>query len=410
MNAKPGSFLHTLFLGALSAIPPISIDMALPALLAMENAYPGAEMKGALTLSLFLAGFAIAPLVAGALADRFGRRPLVLWGLATMSASAMACALAPNFNFLLACRLVQGLGAGVCVVMPIAIVRDHFEGKAAQVKLSQMVAVLGVAPIVAPSLGAWVLTHTSWRSIFLLQATLSLLLAMAIRSCMPESLKPEHRQPLDPRGLLRAHRIVLSNPSFRNFALMLAFAFATIFVYISGSSAMFMGALGLPPATFSQMFGLTAGGLVAGSVVGVLLAERGVSSSSLLKAGLLGMVLLTAILLALALARQRQAWVLVLLFGMILVAFGLAAPSLTHEAMQPVPQRAGAAAGMLRSLQMGMGALASGLVAVVIPMRQPVVAVAGLMLAFAAGAAMLLLFKQRGPKVSEPSFPKGPCG
>lgn len=129
---SPDSFLFTVMLGALAALPPLSIDMGLPAIPAIEASFLGANGQGPLTLSLFLLGFSVSPLVCGSLSDRYGRKPVLLFGLVLFSLSVGACSFSSTLGNLLGYRLLQGIGAGFCVVMPFAIVRNLFDGAVAQ--------------------------------------------------------------------------------------------------------------------------------------------------------------------------------------------------------------------------------------------------------------------------------------
>jgi DHA1 family bicyclomycin/chloramphenicol resistance-like MFS transporter len=406
VKLRPDSLFYTFILAALSAIPPMSIDMTLPAIPAMENAFPQALHRGAWTLSVFLVGFALSPLFAGALADRYGRRPVLLWGLSLLTLAAGACALAQGFALLLLFRLVQGLAAGVCVVMPMAIIRDLFEGPTARLKLAQTVAVLGLAPIVAPMLGSWVLQAGDWRMILWLQAIAGLLLLIMTAVGLHETLGPEHRQPLTVTSLVSAYRTVLLNAQFRNFTLAFAFGFACIFTYISSSSAVLMGELGLSASSFSLVFGATALGLVLGSIIGGKLSQRGTTAPALIRFGLGGMIALALALAMANVAGEAHVWVMMPAVALVLGAFGLAGPNLVHEAMAPVPKFAGAASGISRGAQMGMGALASALVAIATPWGHPVASMGLLMVAFSGMAGAIALLQLRKPQVDGPS-PQG---
>lgn len=156
MRIRPGSVGFTLLLGALSMLPPFSIDMGLPALSIMAQSLGTTSAGASLSLSVFMLGFALAPLCYGPLSDRYGRRPLLLVGCAVFVAAGVGCAASGSLPILLFWRFIQGAGAGAGFVLVLAVIRDTFEGAAARARLSYVTLVMGVAPMVAPKIGAWV--------------------------------------------------------------------------------------------------------------------------------------------------------------------------------------------------------------------------------------------------------------
>ena len=162
---QPQSVLFAIYLGALAALPPISIDMALPALVDIAGSLHASASQAGLTLSLFMAGFALGPIVYGPLCDARGRKPTLLLGLALFTLGGIGSAVAPGISILLGARLIQGIGAGAGMTVALAIVRDLFEGNAMQHRLAAITVVANVAPIVAPSVGVALLAAIEWRGI-----------------------------------------------------------------------------------------------------------------------------------------------------------------------------------------------------------------------------------------------------
>lgn len=399
MALRHDSFAFTAFLGTLTALPPLSIDMGLPGLPAIEATFPDAAGRGPLTLSLFLVGFAISPLICGPLADRFGRRATLLDGLLLFSIAAGACALAPNFTVLLAFRLLQGLAAGACAILPFAIVRDVFEHGSARHKLSQIAAVLGIAPMIAPVLGGWVMTVSDWRMIYAAQAAVGVILLVAGGIGLSESQPVENRRSLNPAQLIGSYRIVLTDRVFVGYSLLYAFAFACMFAFISGAPSVLIGSLSLSTTAFSLLFGLTSCGVLLASLVSGQLSKLHVPSRKIVVVGLLMMIAGAIAAAALVPAGIATTASLMPLMALVLFAFGLLAPSTNHEALQNLPHVAGAAAGVMRCAQMTMGALASAMIAVLEPFGHPAMVMTGLMagMALAAGAIYLWLLPKPGP-------------
>lgn len=385
MALKRDSILYTIFLGALSAVPPLAIDMGLPGIPAIESTFADAAGRGPLTLSLFLAGFALSPLVGGPLADRFGRRGVLMVGLLLFSIAAGACALATSFDMLLFFRLLQGLSAGACVILPLAIVRDVFEGAIARHRLSQVAAVLGIAPMVAPILGGWVMSISGWREIYATQCLTGLILLAVSALGFSETLPVGRRRSLVPSQLVDSYRMVLSDRSFVGYAVVYGLGFACMFSYISGSATVFMGTLGLTGTQFSLLFAVTSCGVFLGSLVSGWLSKRHVPGRRIMTAGLAVMTIAAAIGLLLVLSGVVEIYTLCPLVALIIFAFGLIAPSTNHEAMHNLGAVAGSAAGLLRSIQMLLGAIASALIATLNAFITPPLTMTALM----AGAIML---------------------
>ena len=392
MALRRDSFAFTAFLGALTALPPLSIDMGLPGLPAIEATFADAAGRGPLTLSLFMAGFAISPLICGPLADRFGRRAILLDGLLLFSLAAAACAWAPSFTILLVCRMLQGLAAGACAILPFAIVRDVFEHHVARHQLSRIAAVLGIAPMIAPVLGGWVMTVSDWRMIYAAQAATGLLLLVVAIGTLEESQPVEMRRSLNPAKLIESYRFVLTDRAFLGYALLYACAFAGMFSFISGAPSVLIGSLGLSTTNFSLLFGLSSCGVLIGSLISGKLSQRHVVSTKIVAWGLALTIASALAALALVPFGAVTTWTLMPLMALTLLAFGIIAPSTNHEALQNLPHVAGAAAGIMRCLQMTMGAFASAMIAVFEPFGHPALVMTGLMAAMALVAGAIYLW------------------
>jgi DHA1 family bicyclomycin/chloramphenicol resistance-like MFS transporter len=356
------SFAFTLLLGALAALPPLGIDMSLPALPAIASGLGTSTAAAGATLSIFLLGFAMAPLIFGPLSDRFGRRPVLLTGVAVFAAAGLLSAEAPSIGWLLAGRLTQGMGAGVGAAMPLAIIRDLFTGNAARTRLSYVTVVLSVAPLVAPSLGSAVIPFDGWRGVYLTLGVVSTLLCLVVAFGFAESMNPVRKQSLQPRQLLIRYRRVLGHRASLGFSLINALTFACMFAFISGSPLVLIDGRGFSAAAFSLVFACAGFGTIGGAFLNGQLAKRGVASSRILFCSLLAGSASTLALVALSVTGHDSITTLLPLLMVSNATYGLAGPNATHEALQPLPEAAGIAAAVLRCIQMIAGAGASALV------------------------------------------------
>ncbi|MGI4857557.1 MAG: multidrug effflux MFS transporter [Janthinobacterium lividum] len=386
--------LFAIFLGALAALAPISIDMALPALVEIGASLHATSSQTGLTLSLFMAGFAIGPIVYGPLSDARGRKPVLLLGLALFTSGAVLATLAPSIAVLLVARFIQGLGAGAGMTIALAIVRDRFDGAAMQRRIAAITVVANVAPIIAPTIGVALLPTIHWRGLYGLMAGCGLLVALVTWTGLRETVHgPKTRFSLSLLG--RNYVSVCRDRGVVVAILLNALGFGWMFAYVAGSPLVLEKLLHVSPAVYAGMFALTGAGIVAGASCNAWIAGRGVSGARLLTIAIGLATLSTFGLLALELV----GWVSLATVMPLLIAstfcFGLAAPSATRGALDPLPALAGVTGGLLTSVQMLIGAASSSLVAWLFP-RLGLMAMSGVMTGCAVLALLVLLSAGRG--------------
>ena len=360
---KAQSLKFSFLLASISALTSLAIDMGLPAMPILEKQFHIAPGRGALTLSVFLAGFAFTPLVGGPISDHFGRKPVLFSGLMVFALSALGCALAPNFGTLLAFRVLQGAAAGVSVALPMAIIRDSLSGHTARQAMSQMTTILGVVPVFAPVVGSWVLLVGPWRAIYAVQGGFSLLILAAVLFFFDETHPKERRQASPTRAPLRNYGLLLREPVFVVHALIYACTYACIFSYVSASPVVFMGQMHVQQHVYTLIFGIISACQIAGAVASGFLAGKRLPLRVFLRAGLLLMVVAGLILLSLQIAGLARPLAFVLPTMLVMTAFGFMAPSLMLGSLEPVPHVAGAGSGAIRCTQMLFGSGGSALLA-----------------------------------------------
>jgi DHA1 family bicyclomycin/chloramphenicol resistance-like MFS transporter len=363
MRIPPASTAFTLLLSFLVALPSFGIDMSLPALTATGAALGVAPAQAGLMMSLFMLGFAVAPLFYGPASDRYGRKPIVVFACLLFIIAGIGCVLAQSLPILLMWRVVQGAGAGASMSIALAIIRDLFEGQAARTKLSYVTVAMMIVPMIAPTAGAVLLSLGGWRIIHAVLAGVGLLLLLAILLGFAESARFDPTNRLIPSVIARNYLRVLAHPICLGYIIVNAAAFGALFAYVSGSPLFLMNVVGLRPDQYGLVFAATSLGIMGGAFLNSRLISWDVLPSYPLTAGLLLAAVATMLLLAMTLAGWMPLPLVISLLVLANLAFGLTAPNAMQGAMQPLPQIAGAAGAVTGFIQMMMGAAASGLVA-----------------------------------------------
>ncbi|MFJ2955637.1 multidrug effflux MFS transporter [Streptomyces sp. NPDC087270] len=361
-QARAG-FVVTLALGGLTALPPLSMDMYLPALPRVSQALHASSATAQISVTACLAGMALGQLVVGPLSDRWGRRAPLLTGMVIYVLATVACAFAPTVALLIAFRLIQGLAGSAGIVISRAVVRDMYDGLAMARFFSNLQLISGVAPIIAPAIGGQVLRLTDWRGIFVLCAVVGTLLTLVCWRRLQESLPPEGRHAGGLTSTFGSIRGLVADRVFTGYVLAASFAFAALFTYVSASSFVVQDIYGASPQTYGLLFGLNSVGLVAvGQFNGKVLMGR-VEMNKVLGVGLAlitlastALVLLTTGVLGRATLPEIAAALFVLMASM-----GLVMPTANTSALLRTRRHAGAASALLGTSSFLVGAVLSPL-------------------------------------------------
>ena len=352
-----------LVLGSLIALGPLTIDMYLPALPTLADDLRTTAAAAQLTLTGTLVGLALGQLLVGPLSDTFGRRRPLLVGVGVHVVASLLCLVAPNIEVLGGLRMLQGIGAASATVVSMAIVRDLFVGRAAATLFSRLMLVLGVAPVVAPTLGGEILRFTSWRGVFAVLAVLALALLVMAALALPETLPPERRRPLGLGNTARTYRALLRDRTFVGLVLVAGLAMAGLFGYVAGSSFVFQEQFGLDQQQFGLLFGAGAIFLIGGTQLNAVLLRR-FEPRVLLPAALVLGTAAGVVLLLLAASDTGGLVGLVVPLWTVLFAVGVVLPNAPALALARHGETAGTAAALLGAVQMGVGAVISPLVGV----------------------------------------------
>lgn len=261
-------------LGFFIAVGPAATDMYLPSFPAVEASFGTAPGTAQLTLAAWFAGLAVGQITQGTLSDRFGRRRPMILGSIVFTLSTVGCALAPSLGWLAAFRALSAIGASAGMVIARAMVRDLADGHHAAIMMSRLVLVMGVAPILAPSVGGLVLTFAHWRVIFWILSAYGAMCILLAWKVLPETLPPERRARLGLGQQVERYKSILRERGFLTHAAMGGSGSFCMFAYLAGSSPVFILGFGLTPSEFALIFGLCSCGLIAGSQINARLLPR----------------------------------------------------------------------------------------------------------------------------------------
>ena len=348
-------------LACLGTLGPFSIDTYLPAFAGIATSIGATPAQMQQTLSAYLFGFAVMNLFHGALSDSFGRRPVVLWGVAVFTIASAGCALAQNIGTLVFWRAVQGMSAGAGIVVSRAVIRDMFPPADAQRVMSQVTIYFGIAPAVAPMVGGFLFIHADWHSIFWFLTAVGALLWTANWRLLPETLHPTLQHPFDVRSLMRAYWTLASSPCFLMLALASGIPFNGMFLYVL-SAPVFLGEhLKLGPGQFFWFFCLTIGGIMSGAWLSGRMAGK-VAPKRQIRHGFVIMIGVSLVNLLLNLLFEPQAWWALPPLAIFAFGWALMVPVVTLMVLDLAPERR----GMASSLQACIGSVANGFVAGVV--------------------------------------------
>ena len=348
-------------LGTLIGITPFSIDMYLPGFPAIASDLHTEISQVMLSLTSFFVGVAVGQLFLGPLSDRYGRKTPLLFGLALYVVASIGCIFARSVHALIILRVVQALGGCAGMVISRAMVRDMFSGSEIAKVFSLLMLVMGVAPILAPTIGGIVTTALGWRYIFVVLTLIGLFLLVISIRVLPETRGPDTSLSLHPIRVLREYLSVFQEPRFATYALTGGFASAGLFAYIAGSPFVFMKLFGVSEQHYGWIFGMNACGLILASQINRVLLRKRTSTDIVLKASTLQCTV--GLLLAMGTLTHLISFggTFLLIFGFMMIQ-GFVFPNASALAIEPFTRNAGSASALLGCLQMTSGAIASALV------------------------------------------------
>jgi DHA1 family bicyclomycin/chloramphenicol resistance-like MFS transporter len=350
-------------LGSLCVVTPFAIDMYLPAFSKIAAEFNTSTSTISISLSTYFVGFALGQLIYGPLLDRYGRKRPLYVGLLIYVLCSIGCAAAPNFRTLVALRFLEALGGCVAQVGAIAMVRDFFPVKESAKVFSLLFLMIGVSPLLAPTIGSAIVAGAGWRWIFGLLAAIAFVILTLTFFLLPEGHEPDHSVSLRPEMMLRSFWAIIANSQFLTYALAGAFSFAGLFAFVAGSPIIFMDGFHMNTKAFGIVFAVLVMGFIGGNQVNVLLLRKFKSQQIFFAA------LLVQVVIGLLFFLGLRSHVIglngtLLLFFAFLSCIGLTYPNAAALGLAPFSKDAGRASALLGFIQTGTGALISMIVGI----------------------------------------------
>lgn len=357
-DSKNRNLFIILILGALTTVSPFAIDLYLPAFPQIAEALGTTVARVALSLSSYFIGLAIGQIFYGPVLDRYGRKRPVYFGLGLFVLTSIGCLFAKSVDALIALRFLQALGGCAAQVAAMAMVRDFFPVKEGAKVFSFMVLILGVSPLLAPTIGGLVTTALGWQWIFILLAAIVFLILVVTYFFLPEGHQPDPTISLRPKPILLNFVSIFKHPQFHTYALAATFSFSGLLVYVTGSPIIFMDVFQLSAKSYGAVFALLSIGFIGASQVNILLSRK-FSNRQIFKYALAAQCTIGICFLISTLNGWNGLVGTIAFIFLLLFCLGLINPNGSALALAPFAKNAGSASALLGSMQIGIAALAS---------------------------------------------------
>jgi DHA1 family bicyclomycin/chloramphenicol resistance-like MFS transporter len=357
MSRKTYFFL-ILILGSLTALGPFSIDMYLPGFPAIAKDLHTTAAKVSLSLSGFFIGISAGQLLYGPLLDRFGRKKPLFIGLCVYILASAGCAMAGSINELIVWRVIQAIGSCAATVASVAMVRDLFPVSDNAKVFSLLLLVVGVSPMIAPTVGGYVTAAFGWHAVFLILTGMGVAILAATAIWLPDSYKPDKSMSLKPRPIILNFLAVVKEPQFYTYSLTGAIAFAGLFAYVSGSPLVFMEVFHTDEKVYGWIFAFLSIGFIGSSQLNTLFLRK-YTSEQIVNMALICQVIIGFTFLAAALSGLLTLMTTVGFLFLFLCCVGYTYPNAAALSLAPFTKNAGSASALMGAFQMGMGTLIS---------------------------------------------------
>ncbi len=398
-NIKVNKTLLIFLLGVLAALGPFTIDMYLPGFKRIAEDFNTDENQVAFTLTSYFIGIAVGQLFYGPIVDKYGRKKPLLFGLAIYILAAFGCALSRSIEMMIVMRLLQALGGCVGMVVSNAIISDVYEKDKRAKAFSSIMLVMGVAPLIAPSVGSLILKNADWYYIFYFLTVFAILVWLMIYFLLPETSQYMHKNKLKAKQITSDYYTIMRNKTFLLYTLSGSICMSILFAYISSASFVFQTFYKLDQSTFSLIFAVNATGLILGSYLnGVMSKHFNYVKIAKKSALILNVITIVAVGCVLMFPFIHYTQMVVFLFS-ILFMIGFINPNATAASLVPFTGNTGAASALGGAIRMGVGAFVAAIIGVL--QGNPIVIMMTVIVVLSILSSVLLLISPNDEALQE---------
>ncbi|KVV14691.1 multidrug effflux MFS transporter [Flavobacterium sp. TMP13] len=347
-----------LILGSLTALGPFSIDMYLPGFEGIATDLNTTVAKVAMSLSSYFIGISAGQLLYGPLLDRFGRKKPLFIGLMVYILASLGCVYVTNIDTFIGLRFIQAIGSCAATVASVAMVRDLFPVKDIPKVFSMLMLVVGLSPMLAPTIGGYITADYGWHTVFFILMCMGIVILLAAQFGLPNTSVPDTTMSLKPKPILRNFKEVLQEPQFYTYALTGAMAFSGLFTYVAASPIVFMKIFEVGPKVYGWIFAFMSLSFIGSSQLNSLLLRK-YSSQQLIFGALFCQSIVSIVFLIVALNGWLGMYETIGMLFLFLACLGISNPNTAGLTMAPFTKNAGSASALMGAIQLGLGALAS---------------------------------------------------
>ena len=347
-----------LILGSLTALGPFSIDMYLPGFSGIAKDLNTTVAKVSMSLSSYFIGISACQLLYGPLLDRFGRKKPLFIGLLVYILASLGCVYVADIDAFIFLRFIQAIGSCAATVASVAMVRDLFPVKDIPKVFSLLMLVLGLSPMLAPTIGGYVTEDFGWHMVFLILMCMGIAILIAAQLGLPNSYKPDTSISLKPKPIITGFVKVLKEPQFYTYAFTGSIAFSGLFTYVAASPIIFMDIYNVDAKTYGWIFAFMSVSFIGSSQLNSLLLKK-YTSEQMIFAALILQSVISIVFLFLSLNNMLDLYTIIAMLFLFLGCLGISNPNTAGLTMAPFVKNAGIASALMGAIQLGLGALAS---------------------------------------------------
>ncbi|MFG4002378.1 multidrug effflux MFS transporter [Flavobacterium aquidurense] len=347
-----------LILGSLTALGPFSIDMYLPGFSGIAKDLHTTVAKVSMSLSSYFIGISAGQLLYGPLLDRFGRKKPLFIGLLVYILASLGCVYVADIDSFILLRFVQAIGSCAATVASVAMVRDLFPVKDIPKVFSLLMLVLGLSPMLAPTIGGYVTEDYGWHTVFFILMCMGIAILIAAMVGLPNSYKPDTSISLKPKPIVANFLKVLKEPQFFTYAFTGSIAFSGLFTYVAASPIIFMDIYHVDAKTYGWIFAFMSVSFIGSSQLNSVLLKK-FSSEQMIFGALITQSVVAIVFLILSVNNLLGLYETIAMLFLFLGCLGISNPNTAGLTMAPFAKNAGSASALMGAIQLGLGALAS---------------------------------------------------